>query len=241
MTGVELVYNPAEDEIKRKTDRLNDILSSFNDAPNLGVVPEEGYIQATRATAVRDGLLESKQYWDAYHTKMKNLEGANPAPHSSFELRPLPRLDPASKLEDEATFALESLQNPFEAISNCQRVQEGLNGADPAEGSLGAAYKGLEKAARLFTAGEEDMMQVRDPEPKYLRKPGTRQKPAAPWDPKNGLVGDLVLVQVDPTANADLRIWDLGVILDPETLSVTTKGQTGLHVPAGLPGRDKVR
>ena len=243
VTGVELVYNPAEDDIKKKTDRLHQILTNFNADPDPSAIPEAGHIQASRATDIRAGLLESKEYWDAYHEKMKQLEGTTGL-YSSFTFQHLPAMDPVQppELEDEATYALQSLESEFEAVRNYQRVTGDLDGAAPPNRSLAAAYAILNEAAQLYLKAEDIIMEFRAQDLKYLCKPGMRKKKnETAWDPSGCAVGDLVLVQVDPTWNEDRRAWDIGVVVDPETCSVANKGAPGLHVAAGLPGRDKVR
>lgn len=55
------------------------------------------------------------------------------------------------------------------------------------------------------------------------------------WTAANALVGDLVLVRMDN----EVQPWEIGIVLDPDTQEDNTK-RPGLHVPAGVPGREKV-
>jgi hypothetical protein len=241
VTGVELVYNPAEADVVKKTDRLNRILTSFGNAPDLAAIPEEGYIHATRAAAVRDGLSESKTYWEDYHQRMTALEGAD-ADRSSFTLERLPS-NPGAELPDQALSALQSLDNVYQAKINCGRILGSLDGATPAKGTIEAAFAVLNEAADMFQKADDDLQQFRPDNLKYLCKPGTRKKQEAAWNPEECKVGDIVLVSVEPSNNADGRAWDVGVILDPQSTNVRGGNDrpSGLHVPAGRPGREKVR
>ena len=240
VTGVELVYNPAEDDVIKKTDRLNRILTSLGNAPDLAAVPEEGYIHATRAAAVRDGLSESKRYWEIYHQRMKAMEGADAA-RSNFSLERLP-CNPDAQLSDQAQSALQSLENVYQAKINCGRVLGSLHGATAVKGTVAAAYTALKEAADIYNKAEEDLLVFRPENLKYLCKPGTRNKHDTAWNPNECKVGDIVLVAVEPSSDENGRAWEVGVILDPQSTHVRGGNDRplGLHVPAGRPGREKV-
>lgn len=237
---MQLVYNEAHPGVMKKTDRLHLEANNFPAVPAPEAVSELYYIHTTRAETVRQGLNASKEYWRAYDAKMTRLH-SNTTMFSQYEFELLPS-QPAAALDlpVEGSDALESLRNTAVMRLNFSQIMAGLGDAKPAKGSLAAAYCTLEEAVQLDHNSEHDRIRFRPDSVKYLCKPGLRKQPGPAWDRTACSVGNLVLVRVEPEMNEDGRAWDLAVILDPVTRHVQDRDATALHVPAGVPGRDKV-
>lgn len=234
--GVPLQYNESHSEVMVKIKQVQQLLDNFGEKLPEGVEMEPSQrLQALRALSFQEAKEVFTPYWHSYDQQMQTLADARPAVTAEFEFRALP-VQQSSELSALHKLYLELLLD----VSEAKRYSDFKLAdapSEPGKGTEAAALLQLAKAVKLHGEGTALRNKFQAQGVKLLRYKGTARATDVPeWDSHKAKVGDLVLVKVESTGQP----WEIGIILDPVNNKDNT-GELGLHIPAGVPGHQKVR